>query len=352
MKRYRNILTLCVVFAMLLCSPIITFSDRVIADHTLEDEKYHILNTYHGGTREACDADAAYAYLYVKTVCGQEKADEVYELLLNTADLGNGFDYATVYALQTNTVKEYNKALAAELRPTPPPVEEIPIDPAASYQKYADVADGAWYAEAVNAMSNGGLLKGYDDGLFHPNDYITYGQWAIIMSRVAKLVQEDKTESYAQLLKLCQEMGIKCSITPLNGNDNANGLISRGETLNCVNRIVYHDLQKLRERLAEKYAGKVWTAEDIPDWNVVDANQRQISTSGTPNQTFWYNENILEDYNLGITQGVDAAGTCNPMGYLSRAEACQMLYNMGLTYAGSAYFGNMGYVGGSTGSIN
>lgn len=197
-------------------------------------------------------------------------------------------------------------------------------------------------------MSNGGLLKGYDDGLFHPNDYITYGQWAIIMSRVAKLVPEDKTESYAQLLQLCQEMGIKCGVTPWNGNNNANGLISRGETLDCVYQIVYFDKNKLRERLAEKYTGKVWTAEDIPDWNIVEANQRQVGTNGNPNEIFWYSENILEDYNLGITQGVDAAGTCNPMGYLSRAEACQMLYNMGLTYAGSAYFGNMGYVGGST----
>ena len=41
---------------------------------------------------------------------------------------------------------------------------------------------------------------------------------------------------------------------------------------------------------------------------------------------------ILRAYNLGMIGGVDDKGTFDPYGNLTRAQASQMLFNMGWTY--------------------
>ncbi|MDE6107756.1 MAG: hypothetical protein K2F83_03665 [Oscillospiraceae bacterium] len=42
-------------------------------------------------------------------------------------------------------------------------------------------------------------------------------------------------------------------------------------------------------------------------------------------------QGIMLAYKYGIVHGTDAKGTCNPLGNLTRAELCQMLYNAGIT---------------------
>ena len=52
---------------------------------------------------------------------------------------------------------------------TPAPTEsEKPVN-----TTFDDVDPDAWYADAVAAVVEAGLLKGKDDGLFHPDDIIT-----------------------------------------------------------------------------------------------------------------------------------------------------------------------------------
>ena len=51
---------------------------------------------------------------------------------------------------------------------------------------FADVPAGAWYAPYVDTLYEMGLVNGYDDGLFHPNDPITHEQFLVLMARVAK----------------------------------------------------------------------------------------------------------------------------------------------------------------------
>lgn len=52
---------------------------------------------------------------------------------------------------------------------------------------FTDVADGLWYSKAVAWASDKGLVNGYGDGRFGPNDQITRAQLATIMGRLAKL---------------------------------------------------------------------------------------------------------------------------------------------------------------------
>ncbi len=68
-------------------------------------------------------------------------------------------------------------ALPAAAESDPP----LLISPAPSAQESAapaffDVAEDAWYAPYVQALADQGVVRGYDDGAFHPNDALTRAQ--------------------------------------------------------------------------------------------------------------------------------------------------------------------------------
>jgi len=48
---------------------------------------------------------------------------------------------------------------------------------------FPDVQSGMYYDSAVGELYNKGIMKGYDDGTFHPNDYVTRGQIAVMFQR-------------------------------------------------------------------------------------------------------------------------------------------------------------------------
>ena len=57
--------------------------------------------------------------------------------------------------------------------------------PAASAGDFTDVADGDWYAQAVNWAASVGVVNGFDDGTFQPNAAITREQMAAILRNYA-----------------------------------------------------------------------------------------------------------------------------------------------------------------------
>ena len=59
------------------------------------------------------------------------------------------------------------------------------------YMPFADVDQAAWYAEAVRWAASCGIIAGYDNGNFGPNDPITREQLAAILYRCAAYRQED-----------------------------------------------------------------------------------------------------------------------------------------------------------------
>ena len=48
---------------------------------------------------------------------------------------------------------------------------------------FSDVAYTAWYNNAVSTTSNAGIIAGYPDGTFQPNNYITRAEFATIAAR-------------------------------------------------------------------------------------------------------------------------------------------------------------------------
>ena len=56
---------------------------------------------------------------------------------------------------------------------------------------FTDVAADTWYTEAVNWANANGIVTGYGDGRFGPEDTITREQMAVILYRTAKLLGRD-----------------------------------------------------------------------------------------------------------------------------------------------------------------
>mgnify|MGYP002407043959 CR=1 FL=1 len=52
---------------------------------------------------------------------------------------------------------------------------------------FQDVPAGAWYHDSVATAVNGGLIKGYSDSVFAPDENITREQLAVIISRVLQM---------------------------------------------------------------------------------------------------------------------------------------------------------------------
>lgn len=67
--------------------------------------------------------------------------------------------------------------------------------PQASVCDFTDVAEGDWYAQAVNWAASVGVVNGFDDGTFQPNAAITREQMAAILRNYAQYKGLDVTAS-------------------------------------------------------------------------------------------------------------------------------------------------------------
>ena len=66
--------------------------------------------------------------------------------------------------------------------------------PAGGTSTFTDVAAGTWYASAVNWAAGNGVVSGYGDGTFGPNDNVTREQVAMILYSFAKSKGYDVSE--------------------------------------------------------------------------------------------------------------------------------------------------------------
>lgn len=100
------------------------------------------------------------------------------------------------YADEINTLKTYNILKgneAGNFMPTAPLdraslcallAQALNYPKSANAPAFADTPAGAWYTPYVTTLSEMGVINGYDDGLFHPNDPIPHQQFMVILARI------------------------------------------------------------------------------------------------------------------------------------------------------------------------
>lgn len=67
------------------------------------------------------------------------------------------------------------------------------INFAYAVQSFEDIEAGSFYEEAVKNLTDVGIINGYENGLFGPNDTLLRSQTAAILDRYNKLIESNKT---------------------------------------------------------------------------------------------------------------------------------------------------------------
>lgn len=101
--------------------------------------------------------------------------------------------------------------------------------PEAEGTSFADIQPGSWYEKAVIWASNNGLVSGYGNGIFGPNDDLTREQLAAVIFRYTKLMGYN-TEAPSNIKKFADDKDISdwavASISWMSDNSLINGKLN------------------------------------------------------------------------------------------------------------------------------
>ena len=248
-------------------------------------------------------------------------------------------------------------------------VEKVftPGTPSTSYDTYyTDVPSTFWAYHPIMTMTEGGLLAGYGNHLFGPNDTLTKEQLDIIRTRIhdadypvsASGNKAFASRAYAVIL-LSEDMvtGGSHTLTTYESSIIRDSGISGG--------LVYSLAQNDKAAIGSMWQGVYdnWRASlaagrstdyiasvnELPDADKIhqwiEENWKEMSDLLNINNPAKYasvhdrtvatcEQAICRAYNLGMVSGYDSAGSFGPYNNLTRAQLSQMLYNMGWIEAG------------------
>ncbi len=166
----------------------------------------------------------------------------------------------------------------------------------------SDVPSGAWYAEAVNAMWDAGVLTGYPDGTFRPERSISAAEFVAVLARQVNLPEGSAQTGHwaAGLLESARERGwYDWDELPPTG-EGFDRPIARQLAVKVMMNALYPDT-------TYDFAAE---SKKLRDFSRLDGR--------------YYNA-VLGAYAVGLVTG-DDAGNFNPQSGLTRAEACMLLY--------------------------
>lgn len=200
-----------------------------------------------------------------------------------------------------------------------------------NYNSYFDdVQPGAWYYDAVMTMADNGIIAGYGNGKFGPDDPLTYQQLWTILDRI------------------CNYEG---DIWTINGNNAwSKDIVTRGGAAYYMAGArwsarlneghSYYDIV-IANRAAHYMDGTAKTSlDDFPDAETIRAysvdhatdyvNDHPGELESVANMSEMVQKAIINAYNYDFFAGVDSQGTFSPYSNLTRAQLCQALYRAGV----------------------
>ncbi|MBR5391108.1 MAG: S-layer homology domain-containing protein [Clostridia bacterium] len=173
-------------------------------------------------------------------------------------------------------------------------------------EPFTDVDENLWYAPFVEKMAVAGLVNGYEDNSFKPQNTITRGEVAMILYRMAGAPEIEAKETFADVPATlwCAKAVTWCA-------DNGIVLGADGKFMPSAN-VTRQDLAVMIGRMNEKVLKLELPADgEAPAF----ADNDEIAAYAA--------EAIYTLQKAGIVNGAD--GKFNPLGTATRAEACKML---------------------------
>ncbi len=191
-------------------------------------------------------------------------------------------------------------------------ITEEPTEPESVSKQFTDVAAGAWYEPAVQYCVDKGIMSGYGNGKFGPNDQVTFAQLCKIMMNNGSY-GEDAFEDHGLDHWANAAVGWAAYHDLVLDDDiMTNGRITVAQIDKGMNR------EQAMYSLA-RYAGyrNEHPSESVP--KIPDL----MSIS------YKYRDTIKLAYQYGITNGVDGIHTFSPGSPVTRAQVCQVMCTMG-----------------------
>ena len=170
------------------------FSGLTVTTVRGKDVKVRKVNdTTYKFTMPASDVvvDAAFEYVVVDTTCKGDKNCPMYSF--KDLDTDMWYHDGIHYCLENGLMNGYgNNIFAPEAETTRAMIVTIlwrlEGSPKVDYKMtFEDVKDGEWYIEAIRWAASKGIVLGYDDETFGPDDTITREQLATILYRYEKM---------------------------------------------------------------------------------------------------------------------------------------------------------------------
>ena len=64
---------------------------------------------------------------------------------------------------------------------------------------FPDVPDGKWYSKAVNALAAAGILSGYTDGTFRPNEALTRAELVVLLRKLSGIEEAEGPSGFTDI---------------------------------------------------------------------------------------------------------------------------------------------------------
>lgn len=109
------------------------------------------------------------------------------------------------------------------------------------YYEFSDLSETHWAGDYIQKVANVGWLRGFEDGTFRPDNYITYEQVVTVLCRASGVIRYDAEYPYGYI-SAAIEYSLTDGAEVLIGED-----ISRGQTaILIVNTLGYMDANQMR----------------------------------------------------------------------------------------------------------
>ena len=125
---------------------------------------------------------------------------------------------------------------------------------------FKDIPDNYWACPAISTLTNAGILKGFEDGNFRPNEPVTRAQMATIIARFANL--SEGTMSFTDIEGHWAQGAIELAAGNgwINGYEDGtfrpNDKITRAATMAMINRVLDRHVENVEDLLPDM---NVWS---------------------------------------------------------------------------------------------
>ena len=133
---------------------------------------------------------------------------------------------------------------------------------------YTDVISTNWFNNAVSTLSNAGIITGYEDGTFRPNEPITRAEFATIASRFSNVIYRGEssftdvptTHWASKYVALAENLGWITGYP--DGSFQPSKNITRAEAMTLINRVLERSVEE-ENMLADMVQ---WIDNDSSAW--------------------------------------------------------------------------------------